>query len=60
MKYTVEFTDNKTGATSPVDTIDALEGYTAADYLRDCRANADSAWCEMLEGGSVELFPVQD
>lgn len=56
IRYTVEYTDPSTGATSPVDTITAPEGYTAADYIRDCKANADDAWNEMLEAGSIDLI----
>lgn len=59
-KYTVEFTNNETGATSPIDTIEAREGYTAADYIRDCAGNADEAWNEMLANGIVELFEIED
>jgi len=55
MKYTVEFTDPKTGATSPIDNIEAPENYTAVQYVADCKANADPEWVEMLESGDVSL-----
>ncbi len=59
-KYVVEFTDEKTGATSAIDTIEEHDGYTAADYIEDCRKNADAGWVEMLEGGEVELHEIDD
>lgn len=59
-RYVVEYTDPTTGATSPIDTIDAPEGYTAEDYLRDCRANADQDYIDMLEAGEVRLDMVED
>jgi hypothetical protein len=59
-RYVVEYTDPNTGATSPIDTIDAPEGYTAEDYLRDCRANADQDYIDMLEAGEVRLDMVED
>lgn len=55
VRYQVEYTDPDTGATSPIDTINARAGYTADDYIRDCDENADSNWCEMLHRGTVTL-----
>lgn len=59
-KYVVEFTDSETGATSPIDNIEAAEGYTAADYIRDCESNSDVEYIEMLKNGTIELVPVED
>ena len=59
-RYTVEYTDPSTGATSPIDTITAPEGYTAEDYIRDCVGNADDAWNEMLAAGTVELVAEEE
>lgn len=56
MKYQVEYTDSRTGATSAIDTITAAEGYTAEQYIEDCRENADQEWIDMLEQGTVELI----
>lgn len=58
MKYEVNLSVN--GATSPIDTIEATAGYTAADYIRDCNENADGDWCEMLSSGIVSLTPIED
>lgn len=55
-EWTVWYTDPETGASSPIDTITAPEDYTAADYIRDCAGNADDAWNEMLEAGSIDLI----
>lgn len=59
-KYVVEFYDYTNGATSPIDTIVASEGYTAEDYIRDCESNADQEWVDMLKNGDVTLVPVED
>ena len=60
MKYEVNFYDPNTGATSPIDTVEAKEGYTAEDYIRDCDNNADAEWCEMLHSGTVTLIKIDD
>ena len=60
VRYQVELTDNETGATSPIDTITAKDGYTAEDYLTDCQKNADEDWCEMLNRGTVTITPIDD
>lgn len=59
MKYQVEFYDYRTGATSPIDTIEAPAGYTAEQYIRDCEANAEPEYIDMLKAGRVELVPVE-
>ena len=59
-KYEVDFYDYTNGATSPIDTIEAPEGYTAEDYIRDCESNADQEWVDMLKNGDVTLVPVED
>ena len=59
-QYQVDYTDSRMGATSPIDTITAPEGYTAADYIRDCNENADPEWCEMLKAGSVQLIQIDE
>jgi hypothetical protein len=59
-KYEVDYTDNDTGATSPIDTIEADDNYTAADYIRDCKAGADKEWNDMLKNGTVELIEIED
>ncbi len=58
--YEVNFRDASTGATSAIDTIEAKEGYTAEDYIRDCEKNADDEWNEMLEDGEVTLIDVTE
>ena len=52
-RYVVWMTDAN-GATSPIDTIDAPEGYTATDYYWDCDANAPDEWIAMLDA-AVEI-----
>lgn len=60
MKYEVHFKDYESGATSPVDVIDAQEGYTAQTYIQDCIDNADPEWIEMLSKGEVSIIPIED
>ena len=59
MKYQVEFIDYRTGAKSPIDTIEAPDGYTAEQYIKDCEANAEPEYIDMLKAGQVELIPVK-
>lgn len=58
MKYEVDLYKN--GVTSPIDTVEAPHGYTAEDYVRDCDANADEEWCEMLHDGQVILVAIEE
>ena len=60
MKYQINLTDPSTGATSAIDTVTAPEGYTAEDYINDCRENADQAWIDMLEQNTVTIEPIED
>lgn len=60
MKYEVNFHDYETGATSPIDNVEAPEGYTAKQYIRDCKANADDDWNEMLKLGEVTLAATEE
>ena len=60
MKYQVDYTDFRTGATSAIDTVIASEDYTASDYLVDCLVNGDPEWIDMLGKGSVELVKIED
>lgn len=57
MKYTVEFKYHAAGATSTIDNITAPIGYTAEQYVADCKLNADDAWNAMLQNGTVTLTP---
>ena len=53
--YLVEFHDNRNGATSAIDLVAEEDGYTADDYIEDCKSNADDVWNEMLTHGEVIL-----
>lgn len=57
--YEVNYKDPNTGAISPIDTIIAPIGYTAEDYIKDCRDNADPDWCEFLDSGEVIIYAVE-
>lgn len=54
--YIVNYTEfDRPDISSPIDNIEAPEGYTAEQYVEDCMRNADEDWCEMLRKGWVEL-----
>lgn len=59
MKYQVEFTDYRTGATSPIDVIEEEAGFTPEKYIEACKENADDEWNEMLEQGGVYLINLE-
>ena len=55
--YIVNYTEfDRPDISSPIDNIEAPEGYTAEQYVEDCMRNADEDWCEMLREGWVELY----
>lgn len=56
-KYQVNLTET-TGATSAIDIITAADGYTAEQYVKDCNANADDDWCNMVNSGIITLEEV--
>jgi hypothetical protein len=58
MKYDVDFYEFSSGMASPIDTIEAPEGYTAEDYIRDCEENADAEWVEMIHRGIITIVPL--
>lgn len=60
MMYQINLKDPRTGATSPIDCVEAPSGYTADDYIRECKENADSEWYEMLKKGVVTIDPIDD
>lgn len=56
-RYIVNYTEfDRPDISSPIDNIEAQEGYTAEQYVEDCMRNADEDWCEMLRKGWVELY----
>lgn len=59
-RYIVVYTDQETGARSPIDGVTERDGYTAENYVEDCRDNADREWNEMLAAGIVELEEVKE
>ena len=58
-KYEVNYYDPSTGATSPIDVIEAPEGCTAEQYVADCAEYADDDWNQMLDSGVVTLVEVE-
>ena len=55
-KYEIDFYDKRNGATSPIDTVEAPAGYTAEQYIEDCKKNADKDWNDMLAEGEVTVI----
>lgn len=60
MIYEVNYRDPETGATSPIDTVIAPDGYTPEDYTRDCVKNADPEWTDMVLKGEIILILITD
>lgn len=52
------FFDYEIGATSPIDTIEQKEGYTADQYVEYCKKYADDDYYKMLENGKITLIPL--
>lgn len=57
-RFQVDFLDYNNGATSPIDTVTAPDDYTAEQYVKDCEANAEPDWVEMLHNGQVTLTEI--
>ena len=57
-RYEVNYKDPVTGAISPIDTITAPDDYTAADYVKDCRENADTDYADMIAAGEIILVAI--
>ena len=63
-KYEVNFTDYETGATSTIHTIVKPDGvikpggYTAEQYVADCKECADNEWNDMLSRGMITLTEI--
>lgn len=60
VEYVIQYTDPITGAESPIDNFTAPEGYTAEEYLEDCRENATDEWNQMLQRGTIRLEEVEE
>jgi hypothetical protein len=60
VKYQVDFQDEKTGATSAIDTVEGPLGWTAEEYVLACEKNADQDWCDMLKTGTVTLVKIEE
>lgn len=60
MKYEVSIRYHINGATSAIDTVEAEAGYTADQYLADCRENADEEWNALLAQGDVFLVEIDE
>lgn len=59
-RFTVEYTDSKSGATSSIDTVEAPADYTAEKYILDCEDNADQDWVDMIHAGEVEIHMIEE
>lgn len=57
-KYIVNAIDKKTGAVSPIDTIEVDDNYTVENYISDCSDNWDSCQMKMFERVNIELKEV--
>lgn len=59
-KFEVNYHDYETGATSAIDNIEVVEGYTAQDYLRDYKENCDAGLENIYDNGEILFFEIED
>ena len=57
-RYEVNLRDYETGATSPIEVIEAADDYTAEQYIKDCERCADQDYIDMLNTGEVILYEI--
>ena len=54
--YQIDFTDSNTGATSPIDVVHTdNDSYTAAEYIKNVRENANSEYIDMVTCGTISV-----
>lgn len=59
-RYQVNLREYATNATLPIDNVFKRDDYTAEDYIKDCKENADIIFIKMLEVGEVSLGVIDD
>lgn len=61
-KYEIDLHDLRSGATSPIDTVETDdENFTAEDYINGCEAvGSDQEWLDMLYDNEVIVYRVED
>lgn len=55
---TVSYAVHQTTVTR-IDVIEVPEGYTAADYIRDCEENSEPSWVEKIHTGKISLVKLR-
>ena len=55
MLYKIIFNDFEDGDDVVIDIINGPIGYTAEDYIRDCREQMSPRWNDMLDHGTVRV-----
>ena len=55
MTYKIIFNDFEDGDDVVLDIINGPVGYTAQDYIRDCKEQMSPEWNDMLRHGTVRV-----
>ena len=55
---TVSYAVHQTTVTR-IDVIEVPEGYTAADYIRDCEENSEPSWVKKIHSGKISLVKLR-
>jgi hypothetical protein len=55
MTYKIIFRDFASDEENVLDIINGPVGYTAQDYIRDCKEQMSPAWNDMLKHGTVRV-----
>ena len=55
MTYKIIFNDFEGGDDVVLDIINGPIGYTAQDYIRDCKEQMSPEWNDMLDHGTVRV-----
>ncbi len=58
MTYKIIFNDLADGDDVVLDIINGPIGYTAQDYIRDCKEQMSPAWNDMLRHGAVRVCAI--
>ena len=56
MTYKIIFNDFEDGDDVVLDIINGPVGYTAQDYIRDCKEQMSPEWNDMLRHGTVRVY----
>lgn len=56
MWYKIMYTDLQHGFITEIDRVCGPVGYTAEDYIRDCKEQSTQEWNDMLSNGKISVY----